>query len=317
MSNTYGLFQQVKRWVAQALADFEGDVVSTGDITAANITDSALTSGRVVIAGTGGLLADDAGFTFSTATLTATNIVATTGLTNSALTAGRVPIVSTGGLLADDADFTFSTATLTATNMVVTTALTQGASGSIAAGSGGISTTGTLAATGAFTPTGGIVGTTLGRITNIPIGDVAYGSLGTNTTLVAGTQYFAEVWLPANKTITGVAVLNGATVGADNGLVFLCNSAGTVVATSALAGAATAGANAFQQRNFTAPYAAVGPGRYWLGYQSNGTTDTIRTIAADTFLNYTGSAAGVFGTVPAITPTTSTTADVGPAGYLY
>lgn len=254
MSFPVGFFQIVKRIVAQQLADFEGAIVSSGAITATSVTDTGLTSGRVVVAGA-------------------------------------------AGLLADDADLTFSGSTLTMTQAAV--------------GSGG------LAVTGAITATGGLVATTMTRVPNVPIGSVAYGSLGTNTTLVAGTQYFSEILLPANKSITGAAVLNGATVGADNGLVFLCNDAGTVVATSALAGAATAGANAFQQRDFTAPYAAVGPGRYWLGYQSNGTTDTLRTIAASTFLNSTGSAVGVFGTVPAITPTTTTTADVGPVGYLY
>lgn len=70
--------------------------------------------------------------------------------TVSGLTAGRVVIAGTGGLLADDADLTFATATLTATNLVATTAITQGASGSIAAGTGGISTTGDLSAVGGF-----------------------------------------------------------------------------------------------------------------------------------------------------------------------
>lgn len=71
-------------------------------------------------------------------------------VTDSGLTAGRVVIAGTGGLLADDADLTFATATLTATNLVATTAITQGASGSIAAGTGGISTTGDLSAVGGF-----------------------------------------------------------------------------------------------------------------------------------------------------------------------
>lgn len=100
-------------------------------------------------------LADvDSGTAVTTADLTADDLVVDTVVagtaTVSALTAGRVAIAGTAGVLADDADLTFATATLTATNAVVTTALTQGASGSMAAGSGGISTTGDLSAAGGF-----------------------------------------------------------------------------------------------------------------------------------------------------------------------
>ncbi len=174
-----------------------------------------------------------------------------------------------------------------------------------------------LTVSGAATVTGGIVGTTNTRISNIPIGAVALASLGTNTTPVSGTQYFAEIMLPSNKTITGVAILNGGTVGTDKAIAFLCSSAGVVLATSALAGATTSGANTFQEYALTAPYAAVGPARYWIGVQVNGTTTRLRTIATATYLNSTGSAEGVFATVPAITPTATTTADVGPIGYVY
>lgn len=45
-------------------------------VTAAAITDSALTSGRIPIAGTGGLLGDDADLSFATDTLTATKVIA-------------------------------------------------------------------------------------------------------------------------------------------------------------------------------------------------------------------------------------------------
>lgn len=186
------------------------------------------------------------------------------------------------------------------------------------AASGATTLTSTLAVTGATTLTGGIVSTTLGRVSNIPVGAVAYGSLGTNAVHVAGTKYYSEIWLPANKTVTGIGVLNGATVGTDKLIVALANSAGTVVANSALAGTTTSGANGFQEIAFTGTYAAVGPARYWIIIQCNGTTDTTRRIATSTYLNWTGSAAGAFGTLGAsITPPTSTTADVGPIAYLY
>ena len=49
------------------------------DVTVASLTDSGLTSGRVPIAGVGGLLSDDIDLTFSGDTLTVTNITAPVG----------------------------------------------------------------------------------------------------------------------------------------------------------------------------------------------------------------------------------------------
>ncbi len=96
--------------------------VAAVNTTSSSITDSGLTAGRVVFAGTAGLLANDGDLTFATDTLTATTIRATTSLTtatltDSALTSGRVPFASTAGLLADDSDLTFSGDTLTATKV--------------------------------------------------------------------------------------------------------------------------------------------------------------------------------------------------------
>lgn len=176
----------------------------------------------------------------------------------------------------------------------------------------------TLSTSGAYTPAGGIESTGRFRYSTVPVGSVAYGSFGTNTTLVSGTIYWADVYIPRNFTVTGIGVLNGATVGTNNGLVGLYDSAGTLLGNSALAGAVTAGANAFQQRALLTPYEAVGPGRYWVAYQANGTTDTLRTVAASTFIDVlTKSATGTFGTLTALTPPTTFTADVGPIAYVY
>lgn len=64
-------------------------------LSAASITDSGLTAGRVTFAGVGGLLSDDADLTFSGATLTATNIVSSGGALNGTLGAGT-PAAVTG-----------------------------------------------------------------------------------------------------------------------------------------------------------------------------------------------------------------------------
>jgi len=176
-----------------------------------------------------------------------------------------------------------------------------------------------VSAGGVITPASGEAYTGRSKYAVIPIGSVAYGSLGTNTTLVAGTTYWAEVFIPRNVTLTGVGVLNGATVGTDEWIVALYDSdGGAVVANSALAGTTSSGANAFQEIAFTSTYAAVGPARYWVALQSNGTTDTLRTIAASTYVDVlTKSATGTFGTLPSLTVPTTFTANVGPIGYVY
>lgn len=156
------------------------------------------------------------------------------------------------------------------------------------------------------------------RYSTVPIGQVAYASVGTDTTLVAGTVLFAQLHIPRQIVLKGAAVLNGGTAGSTNlGIISLYDYTGALVANSALAGAAIASTNVFQAYDFTALYTA-NAGLYWLGFQSNGTTDKIRTIAVSTNIDcLTGSATGTFGVLPAITPTTSITADKGPVGYVY
>jgi hypothetical protein len=155
------------------------------------------------------------------------------------------------------------------------------------------------------------------RYPTIPVGSVAYGSLGTNTTPVAGTIYWAEIRIDAVKTLTGVGILNGTVVGNDKHIVAIYRSDGTLLANSNTAGVTTSGADAFQQVAFTGTV-IVAPGRYWLALQMNGTTDRFRSIAASTFLDVlTTSATGSFGTLTALTPPTTFTADVGPIAYAY
>jgi hypothetical protein len=81
---------------------------------------SALTSGRVPFATTGGILTDDSDLTFATDTLSATKVAM------SSLTSGRIPVASTAGLLVDDSDLTFATDTLTATKIVAPTSIQVG-----------------------------------------------------------------------------------------------------------------------------------------------------------------------------------------------
>lgn len=143
-------------------------------------------------------------------------------------------------------------------------------------------------------------------------GGVAYTALETNGTAPsAATQiYCTELDMPFSMFLSGVAVLNGTTVGTDKHWVILYDSAGAVLATSATAGALSANASTYQKYNFTTPYYVTGPGRYFACVGTNGTTDTIRHAATGTNDNILGGAVTgqVFGTAAAITvPATFTT----------
>jgi len=183
-----------------------------------------------------------------------------------------------------------------------------------------------------FTAATNVIGTNASgglriRIPNIDVGSVAYSSLGTNSTDVAGQFWITDVAVWHNKTITKVGVLQGGTATTDNILVAVWDSYGKLVATSALAGSVLSGANTFQELTLTlngsgvaqSSFKLLGPQRYYVGVQGNGTAaGAIRTIAASTFLNVASTTlAGTFGTVPAtITVPTTFTADSGPVVYL-
>lgn len=146
------------------------------------------------------------------------------------------------------------------------------------------------------------------RLPCISLGSLALASYETNGTApTAGTMSLTEIHVPYTQTWTGIGVLNGTTVGTDKMLVALYGTDGTLLANSAVAGTVSAGASAMQNRAFTAPITLV-PGRYFLGVQSNGTTDTLRHLAAANGANAsTGAQAGTFGTVPATLTTVPVT----------
>jgi len=151
---------------------------------------------------------------------------------------------------------------------------------------------------------------------NVPI--LAFASLGTSAVHVAGTWYRAEIQVPHVAQWTGISVLNGATDGTDKLMVALYDTNGVLITNSAVAGATSSGANAFQ--DFALLQSPIlQPGRYFIAVQCNGTTATTRRQAAANGGNtMTQSATGTFGTVPAsFTPPTTFTADVGPIARLY
>jgi hypothetical protein len=150
-----------------------------------------------------------------------------------------------------------------------------------------------------------------------PVGSVAYGSLGTNTTPVSGTIYYAQLNLPVGITISKIGCMNGGTAATDKLIYALYNSAGTLVANTSLSGVTATGTDQFQEIALATNYAAV-PGLYFVAWQDNGTTTRFRTAATATYVTQiTGSQTGTFATLPSITSVATTfTADVGPFCYV-
>lgn len=158
------------------------------------------------------------------------------------------------------------------------------------------------------------------RIVSPDPGGTAYTSVNTNgTTLGATTLYCMEMNLPVSKLVTGIAILNGTTVGTDAHYVVLYDSAGRALANSALAGATAANASTYQEHALTTAYYAVGPAQYFACFQSNGTTATVRMAVTGTNDNFLtkGQTGATFGTVPALTVPTSFTTAVGAYSYIY
>lgn len=178
----------------------------------------------------------------------------------------------------------------------------------------------TLGVTGATTLTGGVTASGPDRIwAGEPGTGIALASIGQEAAPTAKTEYFTTVFVPVNKTLTGAAVLWATIAGTDKVVYYLHNNAGAVVANTATAGTTSGDSNTFQEIAFTAPYAAVGPARYHIGVQSNGTTDKLQ-FADSAFApgNFNGTKAlAAFGTGEAITPATTFSDATGPIAYLY
>ena len=165
------------------------------------------------------------------------------------------------------------------------------------------------------------------KLTNIPIGSVALASIGTNTTDVI-QLWVTDIFVPCNRLITTVGVLQGGTATTDNILVAIYDPAGNLIASSALAGKLLATANIFTELAIVLDGAGkaitglqlYGPSQYYIAVQGNGTAaGAIQTIPAPYLDVCAGSvAAGTFGTLPAkITVPTTFTAAKAPIIYLY
>lgn len=186
---------------------------------------------------------------------------------------------------------------------------------------GNLTVGGTTTTTGAMTNTGGI-----GAAGGFTISPRNVGTCGTNGATVAATSaftnqtpvatevYIAEVFVPANMTVTGIAILNG-TVASGNVKVGLANVSGVNIATSA--STASSGTTAYQLVPFTAPLAVLGPATYYVEtfYDNATVRATAFTSGSCGASKQTGQVyATGFTTITA--PTTFTTA-LGPVANLY
>lgn len=158
-----------------------------------------------------------------------------------------------------------------------------------------------------------------------------------NKTMVAGTIYYSQfnvgfTYAPTPRgtaiqensyAITGVNVPVGTTGGTDTWHVGVWNSAGVLIARSITAGVTAGTASTIQQIPLYQPDGStvgpvtIGSGTYYIGLQSNGTTATFKTINSPIWPLVTGSKTGTAGTLPAITPATTYTANLGPLASLY
>lgn len=165
------------------------------------------------------------------------------------------------------------------------------------------------------------------KISNVPIGPTALASIGTNST-DAIQLWVTDIWIPVNRFIKTIGVLQGGTATTDNILAAVYDSQGVLLGSSALAGATLSGANTFLELTITLAGGVAatgiqlyGPGQYYIAVQGSGTTaGAIQTIKAATYIDCCANSvvAGVFGTLPAtITVPTSFTADKGPVVYVY
>ncbi len=183
--------------------------------------------------------------------------------------------------------------------------------------------------TGCLTPgqvAGQAAANALNIYTTIPIGSVAYGSLGTDAVAVAGTIYWTSFQLPVDLTVGHIACLNGSTAATDKLLYGIYDSSGALLAATATAGTTATGTDAFQSlaiattgtdQGTTATSVALKAGEYFIAWQTNGTTTKHRTVAASTYLGMvTDTDTGTFGTLTALTVPTTFTANQAPICYV-
>lgn len=145
---------------------------------------------------------------------------------------------------------------------------------------------------------------------------------GTDTTPVAGTIYYASVFIPGDILVTGVKFLLGSASTNGTAIVAIYNESGTKLANSATAGTTTGTAATAQSIALTTPITLPGPGYYLIGVSLSSTSDRLRTVPAQCDAGsgiLAGSVTGTYGTLASSITVSSTafTAATGPIASLY
>lgn len=136
---------------------------------------------------------------------------------------------------------------------------------------------------------------------------------GNDTTPSTTETYIAEVFVPCQMTVTGIAFLNGSAV-AGNIKGILYNKDGTVVASSA--STAASGTDAYQKLALSTAYLAEGPATYYVGLQCSSTSQRFNSHILGVF-GASKKTGETYGTATNITPPTTFTTAQGPIASLY
>lgn len=142
---------------------------------------------------------------------------------------------------------------------------------------------------------------------------------GTDLAVVVTELYVAEVFVPCDMTITGVAVLWGSATNG-NAKVMLFDADGDRVAISASTDVSGYTADSYGSNiPFTAAYAARGPATYYVGVIGDDNTNKINThiIGAFGAGKITGLVYATEAGYADITPPTTFTTGLGPIASLY
>lgn len=176
-----------------------------------------------------------------------------------------------------------------------------------------------LSSSGPYTPTGGVAAAggfsvsprlvMTGNWKPLAITD------GTEVTCVITTTYVAELFVPANMTVTGISVVN-ATAVAGNVTAGLADSTGAPITAAQSASTAASGTAAYQRIPFAAPFAAKGPATYYVQLQCNNTGYKFRAHTVGDF-GTQSQTSGTYGTIVSFTPAGTFTTAVGPVASLY
>jgi hypothetical protein len=139
---------------------------------------------------------------------------------------------------------------------------------------------------------------------------------GTDAACTSGTFYAGAVRVPATATFTGATNLIGSVGGTDKVIYYLWDSAGLVIAYTALAGVTVGTAATMQTRiPFVEPVLVDGPCLLYAGCIFNGTTAKFRAHAIGNAPAF--SSTGTFGTNASLVTAATFTADKAPVMGLY